>query len=96
MEIIYPFHSNEFIQLWGDWLEYKKVEHNFRYKSPKTEQRGLKYLSELAGHNEQTAIRIIERSIANGWKGLFKLDNNGKQTNDDAKAAQRIADYLNG
>jgi len=94
-EIIYPFNSEKFSAIWKEWKLYKKSEHRFRFKSEKTEQRALKELSLIAG-DEQTAIRIIERSIANGWKGLFKLDKNGKQTNDDAKAAQRIADYLNG
>ena len=94
-EIIMPFNSEKFSLIWQEWKAYKKSEHRFRFKSEKTEQRALKELSLIAG-DEQTAIRIIERSIANGWKGLFKLDKNGKQTNDDAKAAQRIADYLNG
>lgn len=97
IEIIYPFDSQFFIDTWEEWKEYKKSQFKFTYKSPKTEQRALKELSELAP-DEGTAIKVIQRSIANGWKGFFKLDNNGRQsdTEDDLRTAAKVAEYLNG
>lgn len=78
-DIIYPFTSENFIKFWGLWKQYKKDEHRFKYKTPVTEQAALKKIAELANGDEYTAIKIIEESIANGYKGLFalKIQNNG-------------------
>jgi hypothetical protein len=42
-------------------------------------------LWKLSGQNEETAIKILDESIANGWTGIFALknNNNGKQDNND-------------
>lgn len=85
--VVMPYDSKKFIEAWEFWLDYKKNEHRFTYKSVKSEQVALKQLSELA-NNEQEAIKIIQVSIANGWKGLFKLDKNGKESNTDPRAEQ--------
>jgi len=34
----------------------------------------------LSGGNEKTAIQIINESLANGWKGFFKLNNDRGNT----------------
>jgi hypothetical protein len=44
-----------------------------------------KKLMKMSDENPNTAIEIIEQSIANGWQGFFELKtnnnlNNGKQT----------------
>jgi hypothetical protein len=64
---------------WLKWKEFKKAEFNFKYKSEVSEQSAKKELIELSGNNEDLAIKIIEQSIANGWKGFFKLRNNGTE-----------------
>lgn len=76
-EIVYPFDSEEFRAGWQFWLDYKRKEHRFSYKSPETEQIALKELSELSGNSEDVALKIIQTSITNGWKGLFKPKENG-------------------
>ena len=59
------------------WLEYKKSQHGFRYKSADSFKTFLKKLNELSGNNVTTALKIIEQSIANGWAGIFELKNKG-------------------
>lgn len=62
---------------WLRWKKFKADEFNFKYKSQISEDAAKKELINLAGNNEETAINIIEQSIANGWKGFFKLKTNG-------------------
>lgn len=70
-----PFNSEEFIETWNDWIEYKYLEFKFKYKSPQSMKSSLKKLVRLSGGVESVAIQIIEESMANGWKGFFKLQN---------------------
>jgi len=62
---------------WLRWKKFKVDEFNFKYKSQISEDAAKKELINLAGNDEETAIKIIEQSIANGWKGFFKLKSNG-------------------
>ncbi|MCP4054347.1 MAG: hypothetical protein GY739_15065 [Mesoflavibacter sp.] len=68
-----PFNTVEFAEAWTDWLEYKKDEFKFQYKSKHSLKSALKKLHRLANGKEETAILIIEESMANGWKGFFSL-----------------------
>ena len=76
--VIFPFDSENFKKYWDYWKEYKKKEHKFTYKSEISEQAALKKLSELADGNEDTALKIIEQSIAQGWAGIFELKTDNK------------------
>jgi hypothetical protein len=68
-KIVLPWQSEPFTAAWSEWLEYKKTDHRFTYKSPKTEQRALiKLQNEYT--DETDAIDAIHRAITNGWKGL--------------------------
>ena len=51
-----------------------------------------KKLMKLSDSNEQKAIEILEQSIANGWQGLFKLDEPKQKQNgkSDPTTAPRI------
>jgi hypothetical protein len=93
-DIIYPFNSENFIKFWGLWKQYKKDEHRFRYKTAVTEQAALKKIGELSNNDEFTAIKIIEESIANGYKGLFaiKNQNNGTNQSNGRTVANRLRD----
>jgi hypothetical protein len=71
--LIYP--SLEFKNLWEEWIEYKKVEHKDRYKSKKTEQTAINNLIKLCNGNIKIAQEIVNNSISNKYKGLFKLNN---------------------
>jgi len=94
IEIIYPY-GYDFKTKWDEWLDYKKKEHKFTYKLKKTEQTALKQLEELSNFNEQNAIQIINQSIANGWKGFFKLQNqNNERTKTRNQQTNESLDYI--
>jgi hypothetical protein len=73
--IEYPFGEN-FLKIWNEWKYYKKKEFRFDFKTIQSEQAAICDLVTKANGNEQTAILIIQQSMANGWKGLFELKEN--------------------
>jgi len=75
IEIIFPFVSENFKKMWGNWIDYKKQQHNFTYKSAISEQGALKDLAKISDGNEQLAIDLIENAISKAWKGIYKPDN---------------------
>ncbi len=76
--LIYP--SSEFQNLWEEWIDYKKEEHRDKYKSTKTEQKAIDNLIKLSEGNYKIAEEIVNNSIANKYKGLFKpIHNTQKQ-----------------
>ena len=70
-ELVFPFPAF-FKPTWAGWLDYKKEEHRFKYKSVKSEQIAINQLHEISEGDPGEAYKIIELAIANGWKGLFK------------------------
>lgn len=80
IKVVFPFETETFKAQWQLWKSYKSKEHGFKFKSPISEQANLKKLSEMAGNDEKTAIKIIHQSIENGWKGFFELKNNTNAT----------------
>ncbi len=92
VKIIYPFDSENFMKWWGYWREYKRKEYKFKYASSISEQAAAKELSNLANGNEETAIKIIEQSMANGWKGFFELKS---KSGSDPGLTQRLINELN-
>lgn len=70
-----------FLKKWNHWREYKKVQFNFTYKSAMSEKIAIANLHNLSSGDELIAAQIIDRSIGNGWQGLFKLDNDGSKIN---------------
>lgn len=75
--VINPF-SEDFEKHWVMWKTYKEQDHRFTYKSNMSEQAGLNELVDLSDGDEQEAIRIINRSMAQGWKGLFRIHKSKK------------------
>ena len=67
------FISPDWEDVWKGWMEYKKVEHGNKFKSAKTEQTAINNLVELSGGDLETAKKVINQSISNNYKGLFKL-----------------------
>ena len=68
-----PFQSKEFIEAYNDFKEMRKKK-----KAPYTvraETLILKKLSKLSNGNEDTAIKILEKSIINGWTDVYALKN---------------------
>jgi hypothetical protein len=92
-EIIYTYSfSEDFLKEWNEWLDYKKTNHKFTYKTIESEQIAFNHLYKLSNENQSTAREIINVSIANGYKGLFEL-----KTNQNAKPTnqQLMHDYAN-
>ena len=84
--------SEDFLKEWNEWLNYKKTNHKFTYKTIESEQIAFNHLYKLSNENQSTAREIINVSIANGYKGLFEL-----KTNQNAKPTnqQLMHDYTN-
>lgn len=73
--IVLPFQSEEFGNYWFMWKEYKKKQFKFTFATPQSEQAALKDLVNLSNGQEDIALKIIEQSMAKGWKGFFTLKN---------------------
>jgi hypothetical protein len=82
------FFSSDYESLWLDWVEYKKTEFKDNFKTKKAEQTAINQLQKISNNDIEIAKEIVNLSIANRWKGLFKLKttikttNNGKTTSD--------------
>jgi len=81
-----PF-SEDFQKHWDFWKQYKKEEHSFSYRSAMSEQAGLNELVDLSDGDEKEAIRIINKSMSNGWKGLFRIH----KPKEDGKSTKKKA-----
>jgi uncharacterized protein YdaU (DUF1376 family) len=90
--IILPFDSPQFVEAWQGWRRYKWEEFQFSFRGGPTEQVAVKQLFDLSEGEEQTAIKIVQQSIANGWKNLFPL---GKISNGNGKkGAGKYDDFI--
>lgn len=59
------------------------VEHRKQIKAPMTElalKKMLNKLNDLSGGDTRKCIEILDQSIANGWKGIFQLDEKKTKT----------------
>lgn len=96
--IVLPFNSENFVNYWKMWKDYKKKQFNFKFKTPQSEQAALKDLVKLSDGYEDEAIKIIEQSLAKGWKGLFKIKENATGINQNRRptyAEQQAIDRRN-
>lgn len=75
IDVVYPFDSDEFKNYWFMWKEYKKKQFKFTFATSQSEQAALKDLVNLSNGQEDIALKIIEQSMAKGWKGFFTLKN---------------------
>ena len=65
-------------QAFADFVDMRK-----QIKAPMTDRAvgmAIKKLTELSGGNSDTAVKILEQSIMNSWKGLFPLKDNKAST----------------
>lgn len=85
-----PF-GYKFKEAFETWLTYKKEQFRFSYKSESSLKLFLNDLIKKSGNNEQTAVDIINQSIANGYKGIFELKkaNNGNQFNNNQQPKEQ-------
>ena len=75
-ELTFGNFSATFEMAWKEWIEYKKSQHNFSYKTKKTEQIAINSLIKQFPNQETKAIRAIEFSIGNGYQGIFAPNEN--------------------
>ena len=68
--IEYPFELN--LESWNLWKEFKKEQFKTNFK-PIGEKAAIVKLLKISGGCLETQSSIINQSIENGWKGLFKL-----------------------
>jgi len=63
-----------FTVAWSDFTEHRK-----EIKSPMTPRAANMQLKTLAAYTPDVAVAMIEQTIANGWKGVFELKQNGSK-----------------
>jgi len=73
-----PFKSDEFYNIWQEWLEFRK-ERKYPKYGPIGLKRALSRLIRLSSGFEATATAIIIQSMEMGWQGFFpiKIEQNG-------------------
>lgn len=74
IELVFPYNSAEFMQLWSVMAEGPK----WKKKNQSALQASLKILSR---YPERVAIDMMEKCIAGGWQGLVEPKNNYNATN---------------
>ena len=84
--VVLPYESEKFREAWAEWLEYKRTDHRFKYKTAQSEQRALMTLANEYT-TETAAIEAIHRAIANGYKGLVFDSSKSRRTRTSGKAA---------
>jgi hypothetical protein len=92
-ELVFPFDSNEFLETWNLWKNYRQ-EIKKPIKGIISEQSQLQKLSKISKGNQQTAIEIINQSISNNWQGLFEIKK--QKSNSTDVAMKLIQDIENG
>lgn len=84
-EVVFPpeLDSDEFRRAWAEW-----EQHRVEKKAALTASTTAKQLKQLARIGQAAAIKLIERSILNGWQGLiFDSDRNGAGGNGKVHAS---------
>jgi 5'-3' exonuclease len=93
-EVVWPFDSDQFMNAWQEW-EADRRERRIKPYTTRGLQTALHRLQQISEYNEGIAIRIISQSIANGWQGLFPLDNKrGNHQHDRPRGKDITADDL--
>ena len=72
IEVVSPFQEKEFLDTWDIWKE-ERISNGSKKYTPRGEQGALHELQKISNNDYTTAIEIINRSILQGWRGLFKL-----------------------
>lgn len=75
------FVGPELEETFNEWLDYKKRQFKFEYKTERSLKAAYSELVKLSGGDPVVAAEIVDQSMRNGWKGLFELKNHGTKTN---------------
>lgn len=87
--------SENFLPTWQDYRDHRGAMKK-KFKSMKSENLAMAELHRISGGDEGTAKKIVEKSIASGWQGLFPLDESrlsGKTIN--LTTSQKINNLVN-
>ena len=92
------FALNSFQPILYEWICYRK-EIKKSFKSIKSVQAAYKQLYELSDGNPQTAMKIVEQSIASSWQGLFPIKNDNNRNNfgkrEETRSCESLFDLAN-
>ena len=92
------FALNSFQPILYEWIYYRK-EIKKSFKSIKSVQAAYKQLYELSDGNPQTAMKIVEQSIASSWQGLFPIKNDNNRNNfgkrEETRGCESLFDLAN-
>ena len=69
-----PWKTENFKVQWDLYKVYRRKKDKFSFLNTDSENRKLKELEGLSEGDEKKAIKILQKSIDSGWKGIFKLD----------------------
>lgn len=78
------FKTEKFIEAWQEWETFRREK-----RCTLTESTAKKQLSMLADFEENEAIAILDKSITNGWQGLFP-ESVKKAENEELSAIEKI------
>ena len=65
--------SQKFSEKWAEWIEYKKDEFGFKYKSDKSIKRAILDLKKLSGGDVEHTIELIDYAMTKNWKGFHPI-----------------------
>ena len=90
--IMLPFEDSIFKLAWVMWIDERKARRYQKY-TPIGEQAALHKLHKESNEDLQTALEMINESIANSWKGIFplKTKKNGKPANKGFDSEEYLA-----
>ena len=102
-EVLFPleFDNERFRAVWKEYLEYRRVQHRFRFKSAKYEQTAIMTLHKKSLGDLEAAIDAIEHAVASGHMGINpkpkRNGSYGQQASTDAanKAKEMIRNSMN-
>lgn len=90
----YPFEGEEFKDVWAYWLDERKARRYGRY-TERGELAALHKLYTESNENLETAIQMINESIANCWRGIFPLKKSNDKGNSNKEFdSKEYRDYL--
>lgn len=72
--VILPFETENFKKWWDLWKNFRS-ENSWKPYKKIGEQSALAGLQMLSQNKEDGAVKIIQQSMSNGWKGFFELKN---------------------
>lgn len=72
------------------WLKYKRKRQQ-SYKDEDSTQLAFNQLKKLSGNDHEKALKIVEKSMANNWAGLFELKEEKLNTNKNGHRHREVS-----